>query len=46
MDSIKLVLVNYAVCALLGSIFEFIFKTKVGIKVVIRSIFLIKYIEQ
>lgn len=28
MDSIKLVLVNYAVCALLGSIFEFILPRK------------------
>ena len=28
MDSIKLVLVNYAVCALLGSIFEFVLPRK------------------
>ena len=28
MDSIKLVLVNYAVCALLGGIFEFVLPRK------------------
>ena len=28
MDSIKLVLVNYAVCALFGSIFEFLLPRK------------------